>query len=275
MEKQIAVYTCLIGAYDDLFKIDNIYKEDYIADYYYITDNKNLKVKGYKMIYVDIIDNDNKITNRYYKIKMPEFIRKYKYSIYYDGNVKIINKLSELLNNVRYHDIAVFSYGIPFNVYMQFFFPFFGCYLKKPEMKKLYNKYINEGWKDNKLNSANKFIIKKHSPYLFYFLDYWYLQTKITKRDEFCLFYCVWKHNIKLNIINFLQIFKYFIIFYHRSEVNANHNGFNNIISPSSFSNIKKILLANRFFDKILNIIYISIFNFFNILLQFIYFLIS
>lgn len=275
MEKQIAVYTCLIGAYDDLFKIDNIYKEDDIADYYYITDNKNLKVEGYQMIYVNIIDNDNKITNRYYKIKMPEFIRKYKYSIYYDGNVKIINKLSELLNSIKYHDIAAFSYCIPINVYMQFFLPFFGCYLEKPEMKKIYNKYISEGWEDNKFNSANKFIIKKHSSHLFHFLDYWYLQTKITKRDEFCLFYCVWKHNVKLNIINFLEIFKYFIIFYHRSEANTNHNGFNSIISPTSISNIKKILLRNNFFDKILNILYISIFNFFNILLQFIYFFIS
>ena len=274
MEKQIAIYTCLIGAYDDLFKIDNIYKEDDIADYYYITDNKNLKVEGYQMIYIDIIDNDKKMTQRYYKLMIPDFVKKnYKYSIYYDGNVKVDAKLKPLIEYVGNNSISVFSYVIPFNVHTQYLSKYVGIYPNSKIYKNKYYEYINNGWKDDKLNPTTKFVIRKHSEKLFNFQEEWFQETKIIGRDEFSFLYLTWKHKLDYQIINGLELIRYFSIFNHRNEDHVRHHGFNSIISPTSFSNIKKILLSNRFFDKILNIIYISIFKFFNILLQFVYFL--
>ena len=72
--KSIAVFTILIGSYDSENEIKDIYKEEEI-DYYYITDNRSLKVNGYTMIYVDIMENNKKMTQRYYKLLIPDFIK--------------------------------------------------------------------------------------------------------------------------------------------------------------------------------------------------------
>lgn len=238
--KDIIVYTCIIGDYDNYISFPKNLKEEGV-DYIYITDNNKIKVEGYQMLYVDKIDNDNKITNRYYKLKMNKLLKNYKYSIYYDGNVEVLNKLKPLLKYVENHDIAMFDYFIFMNVYEQFLGKYSITGTSRQEiLNKRYKEYINDGWKDNQVNPNGKFIIRKHNEKLYDFMNDWYEDTKIIGRDEFTFHYNRWKHNINFNLVFSVNLFHYFTIYWHRYE-NGKHAGFNQFISPTKFKKISRI----------------------------------
>ena len=267
--KSIAVFTILIGSYDSENEIKDIYKEEEI-DYYYITDNRSLKVNGYTMIYVDIMENNKKMTQRYYKLLIPDFIKnQYKYSIYFDGNVKVDAKLKPLIKYVENNSISVFSYVLPFNVHTQYLSEYFGINPNSQIFKNKYSEYINNGWKDDKLNPTTKFVIRKHSEKLFNFQEEWFQETKIIGRDEFSFLYLTWKHKLDYQIINGLESTRYFSIFYHRNEDVKKHSGFNKIISPNSFKTIKYLIINNKFIDFILCKLQIFIFSFISFIYQF------
>ena len=91
---KVAVYTCVFGKYDSLqeplIKPDNI-------DYYIITDqpvpaNSLWKPIPWESYCSDKLSFAEK--NRYFKMHPECVFSKYKYSIYIDGNVKVISDLS-------------------------------------------------------------------------------------------------------------------------------------------------------------------------------------
>lgn len=99
---KIVIYTCITGGYDKLIspllKFDNI---DYIA----FTDNKNEDNKEWKI--KDIPENvkkinDNVLINRYIKFHPYElFGQDYDFSIYVDGNIKIVSNLKDMIYAVN------------------------------------------------------------------------------------------------------------------------------------------------------------------------------
>ena len=50
MNKKICVYTCITGDYDNLHEIK---KKEKDIDYYLFTNNKNIKSKTWKVIYIE------------------------------------------------------------------------------------------------------------------------------------------------------------------------------------------------------------------------------
>ena len=269
---EIVVYTVMIGDYDNYNEIDDKYIENNV-DYLYFTNDKNKKVKNYNMIYIDDIGYGNKMNQRYYKLIIHKYVERYKYSIYFDGNVKITSKLTPLLNYLKNYDIIVFNYVIPMNVYFQFLNKYFGCYPNNKKFIDLYNYYINDGWKDNKINSTNKFIIKKHNRKMKDFCDLWFKESLKVGRDEFTLLYCVYKKDIKIKIENGIKALKYFDVYWHRYEDVKKTKGFNKFVSPNILKNIKYLIVQNYYFDyfmcillsiliKIVNFIY-YVFNLF------------
>jgi len=253
MPKEIVVYSVMIGAYDNYTPLDKNIMEPDLIDYFYITDNKTAKVEGYQMVYVDIIDNDNLKTSRYYKLKMCDFLKKYKYSIYYDGNVQVINQLSKLIPYVAHADMAQFDYFVPFNVKCHFLTHYFGISQNKKKMFEKYAEYKSQGWHDNKINPTGKFIIRKYTSEMDAFLNDWYNDTVEMRRDEFTLHFNLWKHKIKFNMISSLFIFQYFNINWHKTSAGKHNEGFNKIISPD------KGKLINRLLNY--KIIYVSLYT--------------
>ena len=79
---KICVYTCITGNYDNLIEIN---KEKGI-DYLCFTNNKKIKSKSWKIIYIE----DKKLTNvelaRKVKILGNEITNKYDITIWKDGN---------------------------------------------------------------------------------------------------------------------------------------------------------------------------------------------
>ena len=93
LPKKIAIYRCVIGDYDNI--PSDIGKFNW-CDRFLFTDKENLFVKGYKNIKVPCEEN-NALTNRKYKILVPDEIRKYQVSIYLDGNIAINDSLFKLV----------------------------------------------------------------------------------------------------------------------------------------------------------------------------------
>lgn len=93
-KKQIAAYTCIVGNYDKLKEPISV-SED--CDYYVISDEKPPVDSIFQYINIDdciphYIEDDVK-KNRYCKINVHKLFPQYRYSIYFDGNVRLKNNI--------------------------------------------------------------------------------------------------------------------------------------------------------------------------------------
>lgn len=226
--KQIAVYTIILGNYDGGNSLLEKFKEDEI-DYFFFTNIKTLKVAGYQMIYVDLIDCDKIKTYAFYKNRIPDIIREYKFSIYYDGNVECKNKIKPLLQYVKNHEIAILINPMMMNIYFHYFL-FFS---KNKNFKEIYNRYISDGYKDLQINVNTKFLIRKHTSELLSFSDLWYEESQNYYADELTVLYCIYKKRIKLyKICNYYSFFKYFNVKLHKLSIsNKEKRYFKNLYS--------------------------------------------
>lgn len=95
--KKIVVYTCITGNYDNILEPNF---KDYNCDYVLFSDNINrtTKIWDKKEIPEEIKEIKNNILiNRYIKMHPFEFFKEYDYSIYVDGNVKIISDVNSFI----------------------------------------------------------------------------------------------------------------------------------------------------------------------------------
>lgn len=101
--EKIAVYTCITGNYDKLNSIKEVEKN---IDYYLITDvPKEQAIENdnfYKRIFVDDIVpkslKSHKDKNRYCKSHGFELFSDYDYSIYIDGSLQIVGRVSDFIS---------------------------------------------------------------------------------------------------------------------------------------------------------------------------------
>lgn len=96
---KIAVYTCIFGNYDFIPEPevcpDNI-------DYYIVTDMNISPISKWVKVDLSFVDETfNKMTdiekNRYVKMHPHKFFKDYQYSIYIDGNIKILTDFTEYI----------------------------------------------------------------------------------------------------------------------------------------------------------------------------------
>lgn len=113
-EHRIAVYTCIIGAYDSIkepvFRPDN-------CDFYMITDQEIPKNSVWKKIDVQQMDEVREIENptllnRYFKMNPYEVFSDYRYSLYVDGNFRIITDPTEYVNHISRYGIGFLDHGV-------------------------------------------------------------------------------------------------------------------------------------------------------------------
>ena len=117
------MYSVNFGNYRDETDVglDRLYFDPKI-DYYFFTDNKNLRSKKWKIIYTEPIENDkakmdkNRHTAKYFKFFTPEILKDYDILIWYDSKLlkkrrafkyeKLVDKFTRLhkleLMNVKH-----------------------------------------------------------------------------------------------------------------------------------------------------------------------------
>ena len=206
---KIVVYTCITGRYDKLvspfLKFNNI---DYIA----FTDNKEEDNKIWKI--KDIPDNikkieDNVLINRYIKFHPQELFKgKYDYSIYIDGNIKVISDLTPLVYAVNPKTgMALHRHRFRNCIYNEVEV----CRLIKKgnynKMKKQINKYREEGFpKAFGLYECNVIVCDLNNKNSETITTSWWdnFLNSESYRDQIILPYVVWKNGFEFDDIGSL-----------------------------------------------------------------------
>lgn len=204
-KKKIAIYTCVIGNYD------NIYDPLYVnknCDYYLITDNANLNTSVWtkKIITQDVIEECNNnpfLINRYYKMHPHKIFNDYDYAIYIDGSIEIVSDLSDCINLINENvGIALHEHRSRSCIYKEYV----ACKtLKKGNLKKLkiqINDYKNHKFPENYGIAECGFIISElNNKIAISIFDNWWQEFKNSEslRDQIALPYVLWNMNIKMN----------------------------------------------------------------------------
>lgn len=200
-DERIAVYTSVFGKYDriqePLFKADNI-------DYFIVTDQEVPENSMWKKIPHKTAAFDERLSNaeksRYFKMKPEVLFENYKYSIYVDGNIKIISDLTpytKLLGDT----------GIGFHAHSQR-----NCSYKELEAIKMaykakkedadsYAAFLKEHRfpKDYGLLECGVIVREHNNPICKKVMDEWWLQfmNKI-KRDQVSLPFILFNNHISV-----------------------------------------------------------------------------
>ena len=203
---KIAVYTCITGNYDKeilepFIKVENI-------DFYLFTDNNKQNSQNWyiKPIPKNIVEKyNNVLKNRYLKMHPYDLFKDYDYSIYIDGNVRVMSDITELVYAINKKvGIAMHNHQFRDCIYDEVEV----CKIKKKgnykEMKKQIEKYKEEGFpKHFGMLEATIIVADLKSEIGKKFLNDWWKEFISTEsfRDQISLQYVVWKNNYKISDI--------------------------------------------------------------------------
>ena len=204
---KIVVYSCITGSYDSVYEpAFNLPNVEYIL----FSDTK-IKTEKWKNIVIpkEIIEkyNSNILVNRYYKMNPHEVFKdnNYDYSIYVDGNVKIISNIAKLVTRINK------DYGIAFHyhsarkcIYNE------GKLCKitkkgnKANIDKQLKRYKEEGFpSDYGMTECNVIVSDLNNKESKKILTEWWNEFLKSEsfRDQLSLPYVLWKNNIKIESI--------------------------------------------------------------------------
>ena len=206
IEEKIAVYTCVFGKYDKIqepnFKPDNI-------DYYIITDQEIPNNSLWKPINYDenLLRGLNNIEkNRYFKMHPEKIFTDYNYSIYVDGNIKIISDLSPYIKLIG-------KYGLGFHSHNQRNCPYdeltaIGVAHKaNKSVIKEYEDYLksNSFPKGYGLLECNVIVREHNNPICKKIMEEWWEQfSTYIKRDQVSIPFVLYRNEIKVSDISVL-----------------------------------------------------------------------
>ena len=206
---KIAVYTCITGNYDKeilepFVKLEN-------TDFYLFTDNE--KQISENWIIKPIPENINReynniLKNRYMKMHPYELFENYDYSIYIDGNVKVMSDLTELVYAINENvGIAMHKHQFRDCICDEIEV----CKIKKKgnykEMKRQVEKYVQNGFpKKFGMLEATIIVTDLKNKVAKKILNDWWDEFISTEslRDQISLQYIVWKNKLKIDDIGVL-----------------------------------------------------------------------
>jgi len=196
-KKRIAIYTCIVGDYDQ------INEPQFISDScdYFIVSDKKPEVKT-TFEYLDISDyipegiSDNTRKNRYIKINAHKVFPQYKYSIYIDGNVILKSDMCKCLENLPKTRIAVAGESYWDNVYIEGI----RCIESKRDKEELILKQVQKYWLEGMPEHFGSFLcnvlVREHNhPNCVKLMEEWWEQVeKYSRRDQISFPYVLWKN---------------------------------------------------------------------------------
>lgn len=208
--KKIAIYTCVIGDYDNLqmplLNFENV-------DYYLFTDNVEKYAKYssiYKIVLIsqEILNKGNIIANRYLKFHPSEFLQDYEYTMYFDGNVRVISDVRTFIKAINKKT------GIAMHIHRErncIYDEIKACILlrrgNKLKLQRQMEKYQKEGFPTKYgMNEATIIVCDNHSKVCKKLLNAWYNEFLLSDslRDQIAWPYVLWKNNYKIQDVGCL-----------------------------------------------------------------------
>ncbi|MCI8641834.1 MAG: DUF616 domain-containing protein [Clostridia bacterium] len=199
---KIAVYTCITGNYDKeilepFLKTSNI-------DYFLYTDNTQNKSVNWKIkeLPSNVSKYNNILKNRYIKMHPQELFSKYDYSIYIDGNVKVMSDLTDLVYSLNEKTgVSMHRHQFRNCIYNEIEV----CKIKKKgnykKLKEQVERYKKEGFPKNfGMLEATIIVTDLKNKNAKLILDNWWKEFTSSEslRDQIALQYVIWKNNFKI-----------------------------------------------------------------------------
>lgn len=192
---KLVVYTVIMGGYDTLKEPEYI---DDNCDYVCFTDNKELKSGIWQIRLVGDYELDSTRKQREYKILTHKFLPEYKYSVYVDGNIRILGSLRDYVRK-QWKGASLLALVHPErdNVYDEAE----ACIKFNKDnpdiIRKQVDRYRNEGYKANNRLILTGLLFRKHNDSnLISVMETWWNEVKNnSRRDQISFGYSCWKSN--------------------------------------------------------------------------------
>jgi len=206
--KKIAIYTCIVGNYDELQEPLSVSSE---CDYYLISDKKPEQETVFQYIDINqclpdtVVDNTRK--NRFCKINAHRIFPQYRYSIYFDGVFRLessIIKFFEELPKTRIitsykHDWA--------GLYMEAMRVLLNKRDAEDVVKKQIEYYWLEGMPENFGSVYCNVLLREHNNPICRSLmeDWWSQVEQFSRRDMISFPYVLWKNGYAIDDVKTIK----------------------------------------------------------------------
>jgi hypothetical protein len=213
--RRVVMYTAITNNYDILKEVNYPSPDiDYIA----FTDNKDLKSKTWKIIYLENLVMDSHIkTVKYYKMLPHIFLPHYQYSIWIDGSMKIRQDIQPLLEQLYQYPLTVFKHPERNCIYQEME----ACRMWNLDneftMRKQMDLYRSKGYpKDNGLISSGVLLRQHNHPHVIKVMEDWWEEIfSHSKRDQLSFNFVAWKNGIDYQTLRWQDLINYFRIYPH------------------------------------------------------------
>jgi hypothetical protein len=205
---KIAVYTCIINHYDYLF-CPKVFPKD--IKFYCFTDQvyHSLKIKGWKLLPLSSPKSISKpnLINRYHKFFPHIVLPETDYSVYIDGNIRVISDITPLLKQFINSGatLGVCKHPQRKTIREEIDACINRNKVSDPELLfKEYEYYLSQGFEDIIDLTENNVILRKHNDEMKRVMEIWWSQlNNYSQRDQISLPYVRWKTGVKTKVFNF------------------------------------------------------------------------
>tara|TARA_E500000331_G_scaffold357689_1_gene420402 strand:+ start:998 stop:2641 length:1644 start_codon:yes stop_codon:yes gene_type:complete len=231
------IYTTIFGGYDNL--VEPHYKPEG-WDFICFTD-ADLKSDTWKIVKKPLVYTDNTRTAKRFKVLPHEYLDKYDYSIFIDGNMTIRNNPDDLIDkylsnsNVAFFDHSQNILDSNNCAYKEADYIFYlgqknnGNYKDNPVLiQNQMNRYKKEKYPENNGLITGMVILRKHNKTdCKKVMSKWWEEIKYnSKRDQLSFNYSAWKTGVKFNYMDGdSRDNKYFISLGKHTGKNKKDNG--------------------------------------------------
>lgn len=217
---KLLVYTCVVGGYDRVFPP---VKAEPGVDYVIVSDDASIEVEGWRTVAVDASDHATaRAHNRRFKMLGHEILSGYDFSIYVDGNIRILGPLSPLV--ARFIDSGAALGVYPHPTRSKVAEEVSACVAARksafPEkLEAEYAEYVADGFPDIGGLVEGGILLKNHAhPALGNAMRLWWsLFERSGSRDQISLPYVIWKTNLSCHyeLLSFREANPYFGLYPH------------------------------------------------------------
>ena len=194
---KVAVYTCIWGNYDSI--LEPLFLNPNI-DYYILTDQEIPEGSAWKRAPipdgVELKGKTNTEINRFFKMLPHLVFPEYDYSIYIDGNIRIVTDLFPLICDMGEYDIGIHDYSDDC-IYEMKNAIIAGKRAKRKDVIAQIKKYKQEGFPPHFGAFECNVLVRKHgTDFCKKIMNEWYEEFNRTtsKRDQLSLPYVLWKN---------------------------------------------------------------------------------
>lgn len=206
-EVKVAVYTCIWGKYDNILEPYFVNPD---IDYFIITDMNIPKDSVWEKLDISKFLDTKQMSpievNRFCKILPHRLFSEYDYSIYIDGNIRIVTDMFPIISDMSNHILGIHDYQVDC-IYNMKDAIIAGKRAKKAYVLPQIQKYKTEGFPENFGAFECNVLVRKHMDAQCQKLmeDWWNeFNNTTSKRDQLSLPYVLWKNNMTSNCVKSL-----------------------------------------------------------------------